>query len=67
MNTAMIAIAAATVVSMITDDLRISKKATTAREAHLEHDAAANMTMGDSDLTSTTTATTESSVSNTPE
>eukprot|EP00957_Ditylum_brightwellii_P172437 13128091-Ditylum_brightwellii.AAC.1 len=67
MNTVNITTAAATAVRIITDDLRINEKATIVKEAHIENDAAANVTIDDSDLTSKTMATSESSVLNTPE
>eukprot|EP00957_Ditylum_brightwellii_P133003 10141416-Ditylum_brightwellii.AAC.1 len=66
-NTAIITTAATTAVSTITDDLRTNKKTTTVKEAHLEHDAATNVTMDGSDSTSTSTATTKPIVSNMPE
>eukprot|EP00957_Ditylum_brightwellii_P102772 7831887-Ditylum_brightwellii.AAC.1 len=67
MNTTIITFSAVKAVSMITDNLRTKKKASTVKEAHFEHDEVLHVTMGDSDSTSTTTATTKSSVSHMPE
>eukprot|EP00957_Ditylum_brightwellii_P197667 15059224-Ditylum_brightwellii.AAC.1 len=63
---AIISITAATAVSTITDDLQHTKKDTIEKEGRNKYDSAANDDTTDMDLTSTTTATTDSSVLITP-